>query len=127
MLTAHQLEKYSERLHLLRASLDDRAPALRDEACHGSGGEEAGGISNAPIHLGDLGSQEAAAVVNVGLAVNEAALRQEVEDAFFRLDHGQFGYCEMCQAEIPDARLEAIPYARYCIRCAERHQAEGRF
>ena len=58
MLTAHQLDEYGKKLHALRANLDGRALSLRDDACHGVGGEDAGGLSNAPIHLGDMGSQE---------------------------------------------------------------------
>lgn len=69
MATAHQLVRYRKILHTMRADLDDRVSSLRDEACHGAGGEDAGGLSNAPIQPGDLGSQEAAAVVNVGLGV----------------------------------------------------------
>jgi RNA polymerase-binding protein DksA len=122
MLTAHQLDEYRERLHAMRASLDERAEALREEASHGAGGEDAGGLSNAPIHLADLGSQEAGAVVNVGLAANEASLRQEIDEALLRLEQGTFGACEMCGNEIGARRLEAIPFARLCIRCAEENQ-----
>lgn len=126
-MTAHQLEEYGKKLHELRATLDGRAPSILDEACHGAGAEDARGLSNARIHLGDLGSQQAATVVNVGLAMNEATRRQEIEDAFFRLDHGIFGFCEGCEREIGSERLEALPYSRLCIRCAERQQREGRF
>jgi DnaK suppressor protein len=127
MLTADQLDVYRKKLHALRANLDDRAPSLREEACHGAGGEDAGGLSNAPIHLGDLGSQEEGIVVNLGLAANEASLRQEVDEAVLRLDEGTFGMCEACRKEIGSERLEAIPYSRLCIRCAEQSQREGRF
>lgn len=122
MLTAHQFDSYRKKLHSLRANLDARAASLRDEASHGTGGEDAGGLSNAPIHLADLGSQEAGAVVNLGLAVNEAVLRQEIDEALRRLDEGTFGVCEECRNAIASHRLEAIPYARLCIRCAERSQ-----
>lgn len=122
MLTTNQLEEYRTKLHSLRASLDSRAASLRDDAAHGVGGEDAGGLSNAPIHLADLGSQEAATVVNVELAVNEAVLRQEIDEALFRLDEGTFGVCGECQKAIAPERLEAIPYSRLCIRCAERSQ-----
>lgn len=127
MLNPHQLEACRDKLHGLRASMDARAESLRDEACHGVGAEEAGGLSNAPIHLGDLASQEAAISVNLGLAMNEAALRQEIDEALLRLDAGTFGTCEACRNDIGSKRLEAIPYSRLCIHCAEKSQREGRF
>ena len=30
------------------------------------------------------------------------------------------GRCEACGADIPHRRLDALPYARYCVRDAER-------
>jgi RNA polymerase-binding transcription factor DksA len=122
MLTAHQLDKYRKQLHQLRADLDARAASLREEACHGAGAEDAGGLSNAPVHLADLGSQEAGAVVNVVLAVNEASLRHDIDEALLRLDEGSFGVCEACRREIGSDRLDAIPYSCLCIDCAERTQ-----
>jgi DnaK suppressor protein len=47
---------------------------------------------------------------------------QDVNDALAKLDAGTYGRCEECDAEIPLARLEAVPAARYCITCAStRH------
>lgn len=39
----------------------------------------------------------------------------DVEKALARLDDGSYGQCEVCSAAIGDARLEAMPAARYCI------------
>jgi DnaK suppressor protein len=117
-----QLDKYQEKLHALRGRLDARAPELRDEAFHGAGGESTGDLSNAPIHQADRAGQEVEAMVNLGLAENEAVLRQQIEEALRRLDEGTFGLCEECLASINAERLDAIPYASLCIRCAKRRQ-----
>jgi RNA polymerase-binding protein DksA len=115
-----QFNTYREKLHALRSRLDERAPELRDEAFHGAGGESTGDLSNAPIHQADRAGQESEAVVNLGIAANEAALRQEVEEALLRLEDGSFGICTTCRAEITPKRLEAVPYASLCIRCAKQ-------
>jgi len=44
----------------------------------------------------------------------------EVDDAVRRLDQGRYGTCQRCSEPIPDARLEARPYARTCVGCATR-------
>lgn len=44
----------------------------------------------------------------------------EINEAMLRLETGGYGVCENCKREIPFARLEARPHARYCISCAER-------
>lgn len=117
-----ELDTFQKKLHAMRGRLDERAPRLRDEAFHGAGGESIGDLSNAPIHLANRGSQEAEAVVNLALAENEAALRQQIDEALLRLDDGTFGFCEECRGEIDPKRLEAVPYSRLCIRCAKRNQ-----
>ena len=45
------------------------------------------------------------------------ALR-DVERALGKLDADTFGTCEVCNEEIPEPRLEAMPSARYCINHA---------
>jgi|GEM_PF-6553681 len=35
------------------------------------------------------------------------------------LDSEDGGYCEKCDAEIPVARLRAVPITRLCINCAQ--------
>ena len=39
----------------------------------------------------------------------------DVERALDRLDSGTYGLCEICSSAIGDARLEAMPAARFCI------------
>ena len=34
-----------------------------------------------------------------------------------------FGYCEKCGEEIPPERLQAVPYARMCLRCKNETEA----
>lgn len=46
----------------------------------------------------------------------------EVEAAIKRMDRGTYGVCEDCDEPIPEARLRALPWARFCIKCTERRQ-----
>src|SRR5260221_14195399 len=39
----------------------------------------------------------------------------EIDAALARLDAGSYGVCELCARPIGDARLEAMPAARYCV------------
>lgn len=60
----------------------------------------------------------------VALGDNERAIWQQVQDALQRIDEGVYGLCAGCRSEIPLARLEALPYATYCVGCA-RHAGES--
>jgi DnaK suppressor protein len=42
----------------------------------------------------------------------------EIDAALERFEAGSYGVCEVCGAAIGDARLDALPAARTCIRCA---------
>jgi DnaK suppressor protein len=42
----------------------------------------------------------------------------EIERALHKLDEGTYGLCERCSGPIGEARLEAMPAARYCINHA---------
>jgi DnaK suppressor protein len=49
------------------------------------------------------------------------ALRQ-IEDAIARMDGGTYGACRYCGAGIPLERLEILPMAALCLRCAHADQ-----
>ncbi len=74
----------------------------------------------------DLDDEAAAAVENATkdmLAVTlerERRTLNEVELALMRMKKGEYGICDHCGTEIPKARLEALPWARLCVNCAER-------
>lgn len=42
-----------------------------------------------------------------------------LDDALRRIDAGDYGECVMCGKDIAVARLQAIPWARYCVACQE--------
>ena len=42
----------------------------------------------------------------------------DVERALVKLDEGTYGKCEVCGEDIAEARLEALPASRYCIKHA---------
>jgi DnaK suppressor protein len=46
-------------------------------------------------------------------------LLRDLEGALRRLDAGSFGICQGCDEPIAVKRLEAVPWARYCIPCQE--------
>jgi len=47
-----------------------------------------------------------------------------IDEALKRLEHNEFGVCQLCQKEIGGKRLEAIPWTPYCIDCQEKAEEE---
>ena len=58
---------------------------------------------------------------NVMLAVSENESRQLtlIDEAVQRIDDEDYGLCQNCEQAITPKRLEAIPWARYCLNCQE--------
>lgn len=46
----------------------------------------------------------------------------DIEVALAKFDAGTYGECESCGTRIGDARLEAMPAARFCIECVSRQR-----
>jgi RNA polymerase-binding transcription factor DksA len=111
------IKKYRNILQDISARIGVTARGLAEQASSPTGGEN--GASNAPIHLADMGSEAYTQELGAALLENEEYLGNEVRAAIGRLEGGTFGACESCGRGIAHARLEAIPYARYCMNCAQ--------
>lgn len=44
---------------------------------------------------------------------------RQVEEALDRMRAGDYGVCLSCEEPIPAKRLQALPWARYCVRCQD--------
>ncbi len=53
-------------------------------------------------------------------------LLRDVVAALRKIDDGSFGACERCGEPIPEKRLDALPFARYCIDCQRVVEQEER-
>jgi DnaK suppressor protein len=73
-------------------------------------------------HQADHGSEAFEQAADLAVRQNAQRLLYEVERALQRIDDGVYGICRDCGERIDHARLEAIPYARYCMDCASRHE-----
>jgi RNA polymerase-binding protein DksA len=63
----------------------------------------------------------------VSLRLNgiEYSQLQQIQEALDRLQIGDFGICLSCDEPIPAKRLQALPWARYCVPCQERVAADA--
>ncbi len=53
----------------------------------------------------------------------DTAILREIDDALDCLRNGTYGTCMDCGISISRKRLEAVPWARYCVTCQERRQS----
>jgi RNA polymerase-binding transcription factor DksA len=118
-MTDSDLNAFHRQLQELTSRVRTDAAALAEQTHSPSGGNGGSELSNAPLHLGDMGTDEYLYDMNATLLENERYIVSEAREALRRMDKGTYGKCEECGRTIAKARLEAIPYTRFCVKCAE--------
>lgn len=118
-MNAASEEKYRRRLKSLIERLQPSVNALTEDVHNAAGGRATGELTNAPMHLGDMGTEEYLFDLSATFLENETFLISEAREAVERMDDGTFGVCEQCGVQITAARLDALPFVRHCVGCAE--------
>ncbi len=55
----------------------------------------------------------------------ESSLLRDVNAALQRVANGSYGVCLHCEEPINPKRLDALPWAAYCVKCQEEIDREG--
>lgn len=119
-MTSREVARFRTRLQELGKGVYARTRSAEEQARQATGNESAGDLSNAPMHLGDLGSEVYSQELGATLLENEQYLQGEILAGLDRIEKGIFGKCENCGQEIGRERLESIPYVRHCVPCAKK-------
>jgi len=119
-MKSEELKAYRQMLVSLRARLRGDLDQMTDEALKRNQPDSSGNLSNVPLHMADVGTENYDQEFTLGLIENEQETLDQIQDALTRIDAGTFGRCEECGAPIAKTRLQALPYTRHCIECARK-------
>lgn len=72
-----------------------------------------------PSDEGDLSQQHHEEWIFLNRNTIDMKLLREISDALQRIDQGTYGVCLECEEPISVKRLDAVPWARYCVKCQE--------
>ena len=78
-----------------------------------------------PRDEGDLSQQSHEEWLFLNRNTLDIKLLREVQDALRRIDQGAYGVCYACEEPISVKRLDAVPWAKFCVSCQERIAAGG--
>ena len=113
MLSAKQTEHFKQVLETRISGLDHALAVAKHEAREGA------------VKHADPADQAASEYERQSLVHQAASARQMLKNltqALERVRQGTFGECIECGGDIELKRLEAIPWARYCVRCQEARE-----
>jgi RNA polymerase-binding protein DksA len=117
-MTENELKGYRQLLGKLQGQLGGKIEDVRGTAIQS--GEADSGPADTLTDSADKSVHEYEEQVDRALEESELKILTEVEAALQRIDAGTFGKCVTCARPISQERLQAIPYARQCITCANQ-------
>jgi len=109
----------------MKTGVDRNLKALRDKASElrrRMSAEKAAAIVSRledPSDSGDLSQQSHEEWLFLNRNNLEKTLLREVEEALLRVKEGTYGVCQECDEPISPKRLQALPWAKFCVRCQE--------
>jgi DnaK suppressor protein len=114
-LTKTQLRKFRQHLLQYLEHLGVKIEHLEDAVLRSD-------ADAAPEDGDDFGDGGGSRESQVGIIENEGEILLAVQDALGRMREGVYGLCQHCENPIPVGRLEALPYARYCMEHQEQFE-----
>jgi DnaK suppressor protein len=118
VLADSEIQRFKEILLQKRIELIGDVNSIESEALRKSRLDAAGDLSSMPIHMADIGTDNFEQEFALGLMDSERKLLAEINEALIRIENGVYGICEGTAKPIQKARLQANPWARYCIEYA---------
>jgi DnaK suppressor protein len=117
-LNTRELAHFQHLLLTKRAELLGDVTSMENETLLKSRLSASGDLSTMPIHMADIGTANYEQEFALGLLDSERKLLLEINEALQRIEDKTYGICEGTGKEIVKARLEANPWARYCVEYA---------
>ena len=111
-----KMKKYLlEQRKTLLASLADQSEDMRSLVKTVESGDEA-----------DVAADVIDRTLLTALGEQDANRLQQIDNALDRINQGTYGRCVKCGKEIPQERLEVLPYALMCVTCASAQERKNR-
>lgn len=121
-MKAVELAQYKKTLLELRQKLVENVNFMEDEALGKSRQEASGDLSNVPIHMADVGTDNYDRDLTIGLIQNGEEELRAIDEALERIGNKTYGTCEECGKKVSKVRLTALPYVKNCIECQRQEE-----
>lgn len=108
------IAKFKKRLEEMRLQINQ---SLRGSADQVKTPDEATGYSQ---HQADQGTDDFNRTISLEVTTREYNLLRQIDRALEKIEEGTYGVCDVSGAEIPLARLEAVPFATMTVKAQEQ-------
>lgn len=118
-----KIKYFKKKLIKRKAQVEDLINKIKEFEAIDSESELSSELSLYDNHPADTGQQFYDKAKGAALQKNEIEILNSIDDSLDDIEKGRYGVCRACGKKIPEVRLEAIPYAKYCIGCKEAQVA----
>jgi DnaK suppressor protein len=74
-----------------------------------------------PVDVADLSTQSHEEWIFLNRNSLDMSLLRQIKDALVRIEDQSYGICQECAVPISGKRMDAVPWANYCLRCQDLH------
>ena len=120
------LEHFKDKLLKEKEKVQNTISLMKKNQTIDSNEEIASELSFYDNHPSDLGEELSDIEKGRALKGNELSIISKIDDALAQVEKGDYGICKDCGTGIPEARLEFIPYACFCVNCQNKRNNMGR-
>jgi DnaK suppressor protein len=115
-------------LDAIRRELEARRDAVGGRVAGLAARPELGSAQGFGKRIGDGTIEAVSRLTEIGVGRSLESGLERTQRALAKLDAGTYGVCDSCGADIPPARLRAMPDSVLCVTCAaaERRVAPRR-
>lgn len=124
-MKAEEVAQFKKLLLSLRERLVGEVDVMQGETLKKSRQDASGDLSNVPIHMADVGTDNYERDIMIELIQNGEEGVRSIDTALEKIEEGAFGICELCAKKINKERLKAVPYAKLCIDCQREEEIDN--
>jgi DnaK suppressor protein len=114
-MDAVKLEYFKKILLEKRKEVNERIEHLREIALESPA--ESGNNSGYSFHMADQGTDAMEREKAFLFLSREEKFLQQIDRSLTAIDLGEYGICRVCNKEIDEERLKAVPTTRICVPC----------
>ncbi|MDD5673779.1 MAG: TraR/DksA C4-type zinc finger protein [Chitinivibrionales bacterium] len=127
-LSAKDIKHFKEKLLTEKQHVLEEMGELQQNNLKQTISDQSGENSRYSYHLGDVASLAYGREFSMGLAERQQKYLEQIDEALQRIEEGTYGICKVTGEQIPIARLEEVPIAKYSVKgkeILERQRQKG--
>lgn len=113
------VDRYRKILEKERERLDQDTDRIEERITGADSAEGISELADYDNHPGDMGTETFEKEKDVAIRDTFRSTIGRIDEALGKIDRGTYGECDRCGREISMGRLDAVPWAIYCVECQD--------